>query len=330
MSRPALAIGAIVTALVQNAFVLAPTVAQDWPTRPLTMVVPYAAGGATDVIGRVFSSHLSEILRQQVIVENIGGAGGMIGALRVAKAPPDGYQFVLGTAGTHAQNQTVYKHPLYNAATDFAPVALVAELPQVLVARNDLPANNLQECIVYAKENQAKMHYGSAGAGSSSHLACALLNAAIGVNVTHIAYRGGGPAMQDLIAGRIDYQCPNAAAAIPMLEGNLVKAIAILTRNRSLVLPNLASAHEQGLKDFEVDNWLAIFLPRGVPTLIIRKLHEATVATMDRPAVQGRLRELGAEVIAAERRSPDYLQSFVEREIKKWGAVIKENGLAMN
>jgi tripartite-type tricarboxylate transporter receptor subunit TctC len=330
MSRPALAIGAIVTALVQNAFVPAPTVAQDWPTRPLTMVVPYAAGGATDVIGRVFSSHLSEILRQQVIIENIGGAGGVIGAQRVAKATPDGYQFVLGTSGSHAQNQTLYKHPLYNAATDFAPVALVAELPLVLVARKDLPADNLQEFIVYAKANQAKMQYGSAGAGSSSHLACALLNAAIGVNVTHVAYRGGGPATQDLIAGRIDYQCLNAPAAIPLLEGNLVKAIAILTKNRSPVLPNLASAHEQGLKDFEVDNWLAFFLPKGTPTAIIRKLHEATVATMDRPAVQGRLRELGTDGIAAERRSPDYLQSFVEREIKKWGAAIKANGLAMN
>ena len=142
----------------------------------------------------------------------------------------------------------------------------------MLIARKDLPANNLQEFIAYTKANQAKMQYGSAGAGSPSHLACALLNAAIGVNVTHVAYRGGGPAMQDLIAGRIDYQCPNAAAAIPQLEGKLVKAIAILTKNRSPVLPNLASAHEQGLKDFEVDNWLAFFLPKGTPTAIIRKL----------------------------------------------------------
>src|SRR5204863_8479551 len=139
MSRPAWKIGAIVTAFMQNAIVPAPTVAQDWPTRPLTMVVPYAAGGATDVIGRVFSPHLSEVLRQQVIIENIGGAGGMIGAQRVVKAQPDGYQFVLGSAGTHSQNQTFYKHPLYDAATDFAPVALVADLPQVLVARTDLP-----------------------------------------------------------------------------------------------------------------------------------------------------------------------------------------------
>src|SRR4029453_5700149 len=332
MSRLTLAIGAIAISIgcVLNAVVPVPSVAQDWPTRPLTMVVPFAAGGANDVIGRVFSPHLSEILRQQVIIENIGGAGGMIGAQRLAKAPPDGYQFVLGNAGTHAQNQTLYKHPLYNAATDFAPVALVAELPQVLVARKDLPANNLQEFIAYAKANHAKMQYGSAGAGSSSHLACALLNAAIGLDITHVAYRGGAPATLDLIAGRIDYQCPNAAAALPLLEGNLVKAIAILTKKRSPILPNLASAHEQGLKDFEVDNWLAFFLPKGAPTAIIRKLHEATVATMDRPAVQERLRALGAEVVAPERRSAAYLQGFVEREIKKWAAIIKASGVAMN
>ena len=162
------------------------------------------------------------------------------------------------------------------------------------------------------------------------HLACALLNAAIGVNVMHVAYRGGGPAMQDLIAGRIDYQCPNATGAIPLLEGKLVKAIAILTKNRSPVLPNLASAQEQDLKDFEVDNWHAFFLPKDTPAAIIRKLNEATIAAVDRPAVQGRLRELGADVITAERRSPEYLQSFVKREIKKWAEIIKASGVAMN
>jgi tripartite-type tricarboxylate transporter receptor subunit TctC len=330
MSRPTLAIAAIAIGFVLNAVVPVPSVTQDWPTRPITLVIPYAAGGANDVIGRILSPHISEILRQQVIIENIGGAGGMIGAQRVAKAAPDGYQFVLGNVGSHAANQTLYKHPLYNATTDFAPVALIAEQPLVLIARKDLPADNLSEFIAYTKANQAKMQYGSAGAGSTTHLACALVNLAIGVNVMHVAYRGGGPAMQDLIAGRIDYQCPSATAAIPLLEGKLAKAIAILTKNRSRVLPNLASAQEQGLKDFEFDNWHAFFLPTGTPTTIIRKLHEATVATMDRPAVQERLRQLGAEVVAPERRSPEYLQGFVEREIKNWAAIIKASGMAMN
>ena len=294
------------------------------------MVVPLAAGGAIDGIARILNPHLSEILSQQVIIENVGGAGGMIAAQRVAKAAPDGYQFVFGTAGTHAQNQTLYKHPRYNAATDFAPVVLIAEMPLVLIVRRDLSINNLQEFIAYTKANQAKMQYGSPGAGSPSHLACALFNAAIGVDVTHVAYRGGGPAMQDLIAGRIDYQCPNAAGAIPQLESNMVKAIAIMTKDRSSILPNLASAREQGLTNFEVENWVAFFLPRATPTAIIRKLNEATIAAMNRPAVQERLRELGAEVVAPERRSPEYLQRFVEGEIKKWAETIKASGLAIN
>jgi len=235
-----------------------PATAQNWPTRQVTMVLPFAAGGAGDILGRIFASRLSELLGQPVIFENVGGAGGMTGASRVAKAAPDGYQFLLG--GT--VNQTFYLNPLYNAATDFTPVALIAETPIILVARKDLPANNLQEFIAFAKANQGKMQYGSGGTGSSVHVACALLNTTIGVNITHIPYRGGSPAMQDLIAGRIDYQCTPADLAVPQIQGNLVKAIAILTKNRSSLLPNLASAHEQGLADFEAGVWFAFALAR--------------------------------------------------------------------
>jgi tripartite-type tricarboxylate transporter receptor subunit TctC len=330
MSRPATTIAAIAAGLALNAQAFAPATAEDWPTRPVTMVVPYAAGGAIDVIGRILSPHPSEILRQQVVIENVGGAGGMVGAHRVAKAAPDGYQFVFGNLGTHAQNQALYKQPLYNAATDFTPVVLIAEQPFVLIARKDFPANSLQEFVAYTRANQARMQYGSAGAGSGVHLACALFNAAIGVDVTHVAYRGGGPAMQDLIAGRIDYQCPNASAAIPQIESNVVKAIATMSKHRSRIMPNLASAQEQGVKDFDVENWTAFFLPRATPLAIIRKLNEATVAVMNMPAVQERLRELGAEVVAPERRSPEYLQEFVGSEIKKWAEIIKASGLAMN
>jgi tripartite-type tricarboxylate transporter receptor subunit TctC len=172
--------------------------AQGWPIRPVTMVVPLAAGSGIDVLGRILAPRLSELLGQQVIVENVSGAGGMTGAPRVARAAPDGYQLLLGGTGTHALNQTLYRHPLYNAAAEFAPVVLVAEQPIVLIARKELPADNLQEFITYAKANQGRMQYGSAGAGSAAHLSCVLLNAAIGINVTHVPYRGGGPAMQDL------------------------------------------------------------------------------------------------------------------------------------
>jgi tripartite-type tricarboxylate transporter receptor subunit TctC len=256
------------------------------------------------------------------VIENVGGAGGMSGAARVAKAAPDGYQFVFGGASTHAINQTLYKKPLYNAATDFAPVALIAETPQVLVTRKDLPAGNLREFIAYAKSNQASMQYGSAGTGSPTHLACSLLNAVIGIDVTHIPYRGAAPTMQDLIAGRIDYQCPNTTVALPQIEAGTIKAIAILTRDRSPILPDLASTHEQGLTDFEASIWYALFLPKGTPPAIVGKLHDAAVATMETPSVQARLKDIGATVVTSERRSPEYLQKFVENEIAKWAAPI--------
>jgi len=314
-------VAAVVSTLLAGAHASASV--EDWPTRPLTMVVPFAAGGPNDIVGRILASRLSELLGQQVIVENVGGAGGMAGAYRVAKAVPDGYLFVLGNMGSHAASQTFYKTPLYNAATDFAPVILVAETPLVLLARRSLPADDLVQFGAYTKANQAKMQFGSGGVGSASHLACALLNAAIGVNVTHVPYRGGTLAIQDLIAGRIDYQCPDTPLAIPQIESRMVKAIAILTHDRSPNLPALASAHEQGLNDFQTSNWFAMFLPRATPAPIIAKLHGATVAAMDTPAVQARMREIGAGLATGERRSPEYLQKFVETEIKKLAAAIR-------
>ena len=241
-----------------------PAVAQSWPSRPLTMVVPFAAGGGTDVLGRIVGRRLSEVLGQQVIIENVGGAGGMVGSARVVKAAPDGYQFVLGSRAD-AINQTLYKNPLYNFATDLAPVVLIADQPTLLVARKDFPADNLQEFIAYAKANQASMQMASAGAGSTGHLDCMLLNAAIGVNVTHVPYRGGGPAMQDLIAGRIDYFCTLSATAKQQIEGKLVKAIAILSRDRSSMLPELASAQEQGSAS-RPRRGLASFCPGAPPS----------------------------------------------------------------
>jgi tripartite-type tricarboxylate transporter receptor subunit TctC len=302
-----------------------PGTAQNWPTRPVTMVVPYPAGAGVDVMGRILSPRLSELLGQQVIVENVSGAGGMTGAARVAKAPPDGYQFVIGNTATHAQIQTASKHPAYNAATDFAPVVLIAQTPQVLLTRKDLPADNLQEFTSRAK--QANMQYGSAGVGSPGHLTCALLNTAIGINATHIPYRGAAPALQDLIAGRIDYLCTIAPSAIPQIESKTVKAIALLSRERSSSLPTLASAQEQGLGGFDASTWFAFFFPKATPTAIVEKLRVTTVEVMNNPAVQERMKEVGNESIAPERRSPEYLQNLVVSETEKWAAVIKGAGI---
>jgi tripartite-type tricarboxylate transporter receptor subunit TctC len=303
--------------------------AQDWPNRPLTMVVPFAAGGGTDVLGRIVGRRLSEVLGQQVIIENVGGAGGMVGSARVAKAAPDGYPFVLGSRAD-AVNQTLYKSPLYNFTADLAPVVLIADQPTVLVARKDLPVDDLPAFIAYARQNQKSMQFGSAGAGSTGHVDCALLNATIGVDVAHVPYRGGGPAMQDLIAGRIDYFCTLSGTVASQIESKLVKPIAILSRDRSPMLPELATAQEQGLKDFEASTWFGFFFPKRTPEAIIRKLHDATVATIDTPAVVERLKEVGAIPVAPERRSSDYLRAFAASEIAKNATPIKAAGIAID
>jgi tripartite-type tricarboxylate transporter receptor subunit TctC len=311
------------------AIFVSPANAETWPNRPLTMVVPFAAGGPMDSVARILQSALSDALHQQVIIENVGGAGGMIGAARVAKSAPDGYQFVLGNVGTHAVSQTLYKTPFYNAATDFTPVVLVADLSLVLVARKDLPANNLQEFIAYAKANQKTMQFASAGVGSAIHLGCALLNARIGVDVTHVPYRGGAPAMQDLVAQRVDYLCVDTPTAIPQIESGAIKPIAILSHARSPSLPNLASAQEQGLTGFEASNWSALFFPGNTPAFIVQQLHDATVAAMNDPTVQQRFKENGIDLVADERRSSAYLGQFVAAEIAKWAGPIKSSGLTL-
>jgi tripartite-type tricarboxylate transporter receptor subunit TctC len=318
----------IIAVLAALAAMNASAGAQEWPTRRVTMVVPFAAGGGLDVMGRIFAQRLSESLGQPVIVENITGAAGIVGTNRVAKAAPDGYMFLLGSVGTQAYNPALYKKLPYNPAADFASVALFAEQPMVLITRKDFPANNLQEFVAHVKENGAKLQYGSAGVGSTTHLGCALLNATAGINVTHVPYRGGGPAMVDLVAGHVDYMCVNSVSAVPQIASGTLKGIAMLARTRSPLLPSLATAHEQGLTNFEVVTWTAFFMPKGTPAAIVKKLNEATIEAMDNPAVKNRMQELGVASVAAERRSPEYLQKFVESEIAKWAAVIEAAGIS--
>jgi tripartite-type tricarboxylate transporter receptor subunit TctC len=303
--------------------------AQRFPDHPMTMVIPFAAGGPQDVLGRIIAQGMGEVLGQQVIVENVGGAGGMTGSLRVAQAPPDGYMFVLGSVGTHAQNQSLYKKPLYDAASDFTPVALIAETPIALITRKDLPPNDLREFIAYAKANQAKMQYGSAGAGSATHLGCVVLNYVIGVDITHVPYRGTGPAMQDLAGGRIDYLCDIIATAKPQIDGGTVKGIAIMTKERAAVLPNLPTALEQGT-DAQAYTWSAVLLPKGAPAQIVEALNGAIVKTMKQPSVRERMAGLGAILVSDDRATPEYLGGFVKSEIAKWAAPIKASGVSVD
>jgi tripartite-type tricarboxylate transporter receptor subunit TctC len=302
-------------------------VAQGFPARPLTLVVPFAAGGPSDVAGRIVAQGLSEKLDQQVIVENPAGAGGTLGSLRVAKAPPDGYQFVIGNSGTHAWSQALYKKPPYNTATDFAPLGLVVEAPRAIITPKNFPAITLPELIAYVKANQNTVKYGSAGAGSASHVSCILLNAALGIDVVHIPYRGLGPAMQDLIAGRIDYMCDSPSTSQPQIETNNVKAIATTGTKRSSVLPDVPTAREQGI-DFEVTAWQGLFLPKDTPDRIVRHLNQALSTALDLPFVRERFKTLGEDVAPPERRSPEYFAKFVAAEIGKWYGPIKASGVS--
>jgi tripartite-type tricarboxylate transporter receptor subunit TctC len=303
--------------------------AQTYPTRPVTMVVPFAAGGPSDVTGRIVAQRLSEVLGKQVLVENPSGAGGTLGSTRVAKAPPDGYQFVLGNSGTHAWSQSLYKKPPYDVIADFTPVSLVVEEPRTLLVPKTLPVNSLPEFLAFVKANQATLKYGSAGAGSSSHISCVLLNAAMGVEVTHVPYRGLGPAMQDLIAGRVDYLCDSPSTSLPQLEANFVKILATTGPNRATTLPQVPTTREQGLP-FDVTTWQGGFLPKNTPEPIVRKLNQAISDTLDAPSVRDHFTAIGEEVMPLERRGPEYLASFVAREIKRWSGAIRASGATLD
>ena len=301
--------------------------AQSYPVRSITMVVPYAAGGGFDTIARIIGARMGELLGQSVIVENVTGAGGIIGVQRVIHAKPDGYTVLLGTVGTHAYNQSIYRKHRYDAMSDFTPVTLFSDQPMVLEGRKDLPANNLTEFIALLKQSGLKMQYGSAGVGSTTHLACALLNARMGVEVTHVPYRGGGPVANDLIGGRIDYMCGNMGSSVVRVAAKQSKPLALLSRERTPVMPELATAHEQGINDYDVVTWTAFFLPKGAPKDIVVKLNEATNAAMHTPAIRARFNDIGVVGLAPERRGPEYLAKYVVEEIERWERPIKDAGL---
>jgi len=297
--------------------------AQNWPARPITLVIPFAPGGGVDASARIQAQALGDLLGQPIVSENMGAAGGMVGSARVAKAEPDGYMLLIGNTGTHAFNQSLYKKPLYNAATDFAPVGLVSESPRILVARKDLPVANLQEFVAYAKANHAKMQFGSAGVGAGTHLPCVLVNIAMGVDITHIPYRGAAPAMQDLIAGRIDYMCDTIQTGAMQAKAHNVKGIAVLAPKRVAIIPDLATSGEQGLPGVEASVWNAFFFPKGTPDAIVRRMNKAMNDMLDNPSVRKRLEDLGLEIVPPERRGPEYLAKFIPEEIERWGKVVR-------
>ncbi len=304
------------------------TWAQSWPTRYVTMVVPFGAGSASDTVARILAARLSEVLGQQMIIENVVGGGGMVGVSRVAKGAADGYQLVLGAVDTFAQSQYLFKSPVINPLADFVPAGLAVEQSLVLVVRKDLPVNNVREFADYVKANQSKMTFGSAGVGAGPYLACAMVTAAIGAtSVTHVPYRSSAPALQDLVAGTIDYYCPISVAAMPLIAAKSAKVLAVLTRERSPLFPDLPTAAEQGLDMVDGYYWMALFLPKGTPEPVVATLNKAIGATLDTPAVQARLKDIATSPAPADKRSTAFLQKYVETEIVKWTGIMRAAGV---
>ncbi len=309
------AIGALSIVLVE------PVAAQSPTTCSVTLVVSFSAGGGTNSIARVFAQGLAKQLGQQVVVENVTGAGGMLGTARVAKAAANGCVIAFGGT-SDTVNQTLYHKPLYNLLADFIPLAYIAEQPTVLIARKDFPANNLPEFIAYAKAHQDELTFG-ATVGSSSHLFCGQFNGATGLKATLIPYRGGSAAIPDIISGQIDYLCTLNLSAKPPIDAKQVKPIAIFSLHRSSFLPDVPTADEQGLSRFNTPTWFGLLLPKGTPTDVVKRLRDATAAALDDPQVKSGMEKIGADIARPEQRAPGYFEKFVVDDIARNAEIIK-------
>lgn len=304
--------------------------AQTFPQRAVTMVVPFAAGGATDVIGRIVAEGLSKELGQRVIVENVAGAGGTTGSARVRAAEPDGYTILTGHMGTHASAYSLYAKPKYDPRTDFEPIGLEASAPIVLFARKDYPATTLAEFTASVQAGGDGVKVGHSGVGSNAHLTCALFASLTGTKPTQVAYRGNGPLMTDLLAGTIDYSCDQVITVAPQVAAGTVKAIAVAAEARSAALPDVPTTAEAGLPAYQADAWTALFVPKGTPAAIVDRLHAAYEKALDDDLVRRRLLELGATVPAPAQRSRAYLADLVARDVERWGALIRQAGIRLD
>jgi tripartite-type tricarboxylate transporter receptor subunit TctC len=300
-----------------------PAQAQNWPTHPITMVVPFAAGGPTDAVARIVAEHMSKALGQAILVENQVGAGGTTGTARVAEAKPDGYTIMMGQMGTHGTAPAVYPKLRYNPVTDFAPIGMAALAPVLIVGRKDLPPKDLKELVAYAKANAAKLNEAHAGVGSISYTSCTLFNAALEVSITQVAYRGTGPALNDMLAGQIDLMCDQIVTYVEQVKGGTIKAYAIAANERSPALPNVPTTKEAGLPAFQVTAWNALFAPKGTPPDIIAKLNGALDKALDDDNVSKRLADQGGIVPQKAERTAAWLEAFVKSEVERLTPLLK-------
>jgi tripartite-type tricarboxylate transporter receptor subunit TctC len=297
--------------------------AQTYPTRSVTLIVPFAAGGPADVTGRIVAEQFSKLLGQQVIVENVVGAGGTTGIARAARANPDGYTLALGHMGTHAAAAALYPNLAYNPVTDFEPIGLVAEQPMLLVARKDLPPNSLREFVTYAKANEAKLNMAHAGVGSVSYTGCLLLNSAIGINPTMVPFTGTAPAMNALLGSQVDYVCDPILGPLPHVRAGTVKAYAIAANKRHPALPDVPTSAEGGLPQFAAAPFYAVFAPKGTPQPVLDRLVTALNTALEDEAARKRLIDLGAEIAEKDRRGPAALTALVKSEIARLTPILE-------
>ena len=302
----------------------------NFPQRPITMVVPFAAGGPTDVIARIVGDHMSRTLGQQVVVENVAGAGGTTGITRASQAQPDGYTIMMGHMGTHRAAPALYPNLKYDPTKDFAPIGLAAGTPILIVTKKDFPANDLKGFLEELKSRGEKLNEANAGVGSVSHTTCTLLQSQTGAKFTRVAYRGTGPALNDLVAGQVDFGCDQIVNLVPQIQAKTIKAMAIATPERSPSLPDVPTTKEAGLPDYQVSAWNAVFAPKGTPPAIVAKLAGALDKALDDETTRKRLLDLGGVVPDKAGRTPEALQKLVTDEVARWTPVLKAAGALAN
>jgi tripartite-type tricarboxylate transporter receptor subunit TctC len=306
--------------------IAASAAAQDYPTKPIVMVVPFTAGGPTDVLGRNLAQSMSKTLKQQIIIENTGGAGGIIGAQKVAKAKPDGYMVLLHHIGMSTA-PALYRKLAFNPLADFEYIGLVADVPMTLLAKKALPPDNFKDFVSYLKQNKSKMNYGNAGLGAASHLCGLLLMSTLETDVQTVPFQGTAPAMTALLGGQIDFMCDMTTNTTAQIQANSVKVYGVTSSKRVPALSNIPTLQEQGLKGFEVIIWQGLYAPKGTPKPALDKLNTALRAAIQDPAFVEAMAKLGATPVSLDRATPDSLRTFLKSEVDKWGPIIKKAGI---
>lgn len=302
----------------------------EYPDRPITMIVPFAAGGPTDTVARIVGEHMGKTLGQSVVVENVSGAGGTTGITRGAQSKPDGYTIMMGHMGTHGAAPALYPSLKYDPTKDFAPVGLVAGTAILIIAKKDFPATNLKEFVAYLKKNPDKVNEAHAGVGSVSFTTCTMLQSILGTKTARVAYRGTGPSLNDLVAGQVDFGCDQIVNVVSQVQAGTIKAFAVASPQRSAVLKDVPTTKEAGLPEFQVSAWNAVFAPKDTPKDVMAKLNGALVKALDDAATRTRLLELGSVIPDRPGRTPEALQALVEKEVARWTPILKAAGATVN